>query len=109
VSAFKGGEASEETDTSGELQFANKRAASWWAVREALDPAGNPTLALPPDDELIGDLTAPRIKYTSSGKIGVEPKDEIRKRLGRSPDSGDALAMAIYRPRRRQAEFIIVE
>jgi len=109
VSAFKGGEASEETDTSGELQFANKRAASWWAVREALDPAGNPTLALPPDDELTGDLTAPRIKYTSSGKIGIEPKDEIRKRLGRSPDSGDALAMAIYRPKTRTAEFIIVD
>ena len=78
-------------------------------MREALDPAGNPTLALPPDDELIGDLTAPRIKYTSSGKIGVEPKDEIRKRLGRSPDSGDALAMAIYRPKTRTAEFIIVD
>lgn len=109
VLAFKGGETSAETDTSGELTFANSRAASWWAVRESLDPANNPTLALPPDDDLIGDLTAPRIKYTSSGKIGIEPKDEIRKRLGRSPDSGDALAMALYRRATAEAQMIILD
>lgn len=109
VTAHKGAETSDETDTSGELHFANKRAASWWAVREALDPANNPTLALPPNDELIGDLTAPRIKYTSTGKIGIEPKDDIRKRLGRSPDCGDALAMAIYQPAKREAQLIVID
>lgn len=107
VSAFKGGESSEETDTSGELHFANKRAASWWAGREALDPSGNPTLALPPDDELTGDLTSPRIKYTSTGKIGVEPKEEIKKRIGRSPDHGDAVVMALYRPANSSPWFVI--
>ena len=78
-------------------------------MREALDPAGNPSLALPPDDDLIGDLTAPRIKYTSSGKIGIEPKDDIRKRMGRSPDSGDALAMALYRRAVAEAQMIILD
>ena len=33
---------------------------------------------------------------TSSGKIQIESKDEIRKRLGRSTDSGDAVVQACF-------------
>ena len=33
---------------------------------------------------------------TSAGKIQVESKDEIRKRLGRSTDSGDAVVQACF-------------
>ena len=54
------------------------------------------SLALPPDDLLIGDLVAPRYSVTSTGKIQVESKDEIRKRLGRSTDSGDAVVQACF-------------
>ena len=69
-------------DRSGELEFINKRAAAWWNMRELLDPANDENIALPPDDELIGDLCAPHWKVTSSGKIQVESKDDLRKRLG---------------------------
>ena len=48
-------------------------------------------LALPPDDELVGDLTALHYSHTSDGKIRVEGKDDIRKRIGRSTDRGDAV------------------
>lgn len=82
-------------DKSGEMSFLNLRSEAWWRLRESLDPANNPTLCLPPDDELVGDLTAPRWRMNSSGKVQIESKDEIRKRLGRSPDAGDAVVMSL--------------
>ncbi len=96
VTAFNAAEHSDARDGSGELGFANKRSAAWWHLRELLDPASGHQLALPPDDLLTGDVTAPRWRMTSSGKIQVESKDEIRKRLGRSTDDGDAVVMAFW-------------
>lgn len=84
------------TDRSGELHFLNTRAAAWWNLREMLDPAFGATLALPPDPELTGDLCAPRWKIMSGGKIQVEAKDDIKKRLGRSPDAGDTVMQACW-------------
>jgi hypothetical protein len=62
-----------------------------------LDPERGQKLALPPDQELLSDLTAPRWTMTMQG-IKVEPKEDIVKRLGRSPDCADALVLAILRP-----------
>lgn len=84
------------TDASGQIGFMNLRAAVWWVMRERLDPNGDAPAALPPDDHLIGDLTAPTWKYTSAGKIAVESKDDIRARLGRSTDYADAWGLAEY-------------
>lgn len=80
-----------------QLAFVNKRAEVHWRMREALDPDqphGSP-IALPPDPQVLADLTAPRWKLTPRG-IQVEDKEELRKahRLGRSPDKGDAIIMA---------------
>lgn len=83
-------------DRSGELEFANVRAAAWWGLRDRLDPETGSEIQLPPDDLLTGDLTAPTWKMTAGGKIQVESKDSIRERLGRSPDDGDAVVMAFY-------------
>jgi hypothetical protein len=80
-------------DRSGKLTFRNLRAASYWGLREALDPAYGATLALPDDEQLYYDLTAPRWSLTTAG-ILIESKDDIKKRLGRSPDRGDAVVMA---------------
>jgi len=95
VSAFNAAERPTGRDLTGELGFLNRRAEAWWRLRERLDPATGPTLCLPPDDGLIGDLTAPRWSLNSSGKVQVEGKAEIRKRLGRSTDAGDAVMMAL--------------
>jgi hypothetical protein len=54
------------------------------------------------DDLLIGDLTAPRWSVNSSGRIQIESKDDIRKRLGRSTDSGDAVVQAFFDQARTQ-------
>jgi hypothetical protein len=98
VVAFNAGERSDALDISGELGFANKRSAAWWAMREFLDPANDPQIALPPEELLTGDLTAPRWRVTSTGKIAVESKDDIRKRIGRSTDYADAVIQAFYTP-----------
>lgn len=96
---FNGAGKSITKDRTGTFRFLNLRAEAWWRLREALDPSTDPVLCLPPDDQLIGDLTAPRWKINTAGggKIQVESKDEIRERLGRSPDHGDAVVLAHWR------------
>lgn len=84
------------TDKSGTMKMRNLRAEMYWRLREALDMDATPppTLCLPDDPELLGDLCAPRYSPTPSG-ILVESKEDIKDRLGRSPDCGDAVAMAM--------------
>lgn len=74
--------------------FYNKRSQALWQFREALDPAqdGGSPIALPDDPILIADLTAPRFEVGSRG-IKVETKEDVVKRIGRSPDRGDAVVM----------------
>lgn len=84
------------TDSTGLNTFNNLRSAILWALRERLDPNNPERLALPPDDDLTADLVAPTWGYTSNGKIAVEPKEKIKTRLKRSPDGGDAVALALY-------------
>lgn len=83
-----------ERSLQGSIAFANTRAEQWWQLREALDPdLAKVPLSLPDDTRLLADLCAPRWKLTPGG-ILVESKDDIRKRLGRSPDRGDAVVLA---------------
>ncbi len=60
VLAFDASARTDARDRSGEVSFANLRAAGWWTLSERLDPTSkSKPLALPQDDCLIGDLTAP--------------------------------------------------
>lgn len=86
-------EASEKTDKSKQLRFVNQRAEWWWIMREALDPETGDDLALPPDRELLADLCAPRWELKARG-IQIESKDDVIKRIMRSPDKGDAVVYA---------------
>ena len=72
-----------------EERFANLRAQMWWQMRDDLRRG---RIALPNDPELVADLVTPRW-WTHGGKVYLEAKEDIRKRLGRSPDKGDA---AVY-------------
>lgn len=104
VIPFNAGSAARESngepmmDQAEIMSFVNLRSAAWWHLRELLDPSANENpdtqLLLPPDDTLIGDLTAPKWGVTSAGKIKIEEKDDIRKRLGRSTDKGDAVVQS---------------
>lgn len=84
------------TDSTGELTFANLRAAAWWNARELFDPSKESGIAIPYHDLLVGDLVAPTWKIRPNGSILIEAKEDIKKRLGRSPDNGDALVYALW-------------
>jgi hypothetical protein len=97
VRAFNSANSSNERTKDRQLNFANKRSEAMWRFREALDPDqdGGSVIALPPDPQILADLTAPRWKLTARGVL-IEPKEDLKKpdRLGRSPDKGDAIIMA---------------
>lgn len=102
--AFGAGERCDLRDRSGELGFANWRASGWWTLREALEPGAGIGLALPEDDELTGELTAPSYRVNSTGRIQIEEKEALRGRLHRSTDSADALIHALCGPLLAQEE-----
>lgn len=88
------GEKSFATDKSGRLQFFNQRSEYWWKFREALDPSNNTGIALPPSKQLLADLCAPKWELRGA-VIKVEGREEIVKRLGRSPDLASAYILAL--------------
>ena len=81
-------------DGSGFLKMRNQRAEAYWRARESLDPETGDALAIAPDNELLADLTAARYKVTPSGVL-IESKEDIKKRIGRSTDCGDAFTMSL--------------
>lgn len=83
-------------DRSGKFAFVNLRSALWWQFREALDPDRGDPIALPPDRLLVEELSAPRYEVRT-GRIVVEDKPGMKKRLGRSTDRADAVIMAYGR------------
>jgi len=72
-------------------KYFNKRTEMWFNAMDWLK-----TGKIPDDDMLIRDLTAVRYEYTSKGQYKLEPKDLTKKRLGYSPDRGDAFVLATY-------------
>lgn len=63
----------------------------WWSVREWLLDGGT----FPSEPELEAELLAPRYSFDVRGRKKIESKDDIKKRLKRSPDRADALALAV--------------
>lgn len=84
------------TDMTGEYKFANMRAYLFWAVRDWLDPDKGSRAMLPPTGTLAEEATSIRWSFLSNGKIIIEPKDDIKERLGHSPDEFDALANTFH-------------
>lgn len=81
------------TSKAGNLRFYNLRSQLWWQMREALDPANNTGIALPDDPILKADLCA--LTWSMSGPlVKVEGREEVIKRIGRSPDDGTAYVLA---------------
>lgn len=87
-------EASAARDKAGRMGFYNKRTELIWRMAEALDPAANTGICLPPDPRLLSDLCAFTWKI-SGGKYQVESTDEVKERIGRSPDYASAYCLAL--------------
>lgn len=77
---------------SSKKNYLNLRAELWFGMKDWL---GQRNCRLPNDDELVSELAAPSYKYTSTGKIKIESKDEMKKRGIKSPDKADALALTM--------------
>ena len=74
--------------------YNNKRSEMWDNIRIWLDDGG----ALPNNTDLKTDLCVPLYKFDNSNRMQLESKDDIKKRGGRSPDLGDALALTFSYP-----------
>lgn len=71
-------------------EFYQLRDQLWWLLREWIEK--NPNAMIPPDGFLLDELRA--IEYdVSNGKIRVTSKEELRKKLRRSPDRADSLCL----------------
>jgi hypothetical protein len=75
-------------------EYAKVRDELWGKVRKALQEG----LSLPDDEELAGQLSAPKYKFDSAGRIVIESKEDMKKRGVDSPDRGDALCLTFYQP-----------
>jgi phage terminase large subunit len=85
--------------------FANLRAEGYWRLRERFERG---PIMIPDDDELIHELTS--LKYTivnRNGQIRLAEKEEMKKRLGTSPDLADRLCLAFLAP--PQGPDVVIE
>lgn len=90
-------------------RFYNKRSEMWGLMGDWIKEIPN---QIPDDSGLISDLVTPQYSFTSDGRMKLESKDDMKKRLGRSPDVGDALALTFAMPvgargANKQAEVVV--
>jgi len=75
-------------------KFKNLRALMWWVARDLIK-SGELDLTGAPD-QLLEDLTAPRYSIKDDKYITVEKKKDIKRRIGRSTDFGDAFVYVVW-------------
>lgn len=76
-----------------DIRYANIRAEMWFKMAEWIKGGG----AIPHIPEMIAELTTPTYSFKGDQFL-IEPKEQIKKRLGRSPDYADALALTFAYP-----------
>ena len=94
---------SESKSVVDQERYANIRAEMAWALRKRFENYEIGLKRVLEEDEEIGDylkgdLLVQKYKITSTGKIQLWSKDDIKKELGRSPDYYDACVMAFESP-----------
>lgn len=85
--------------------YANLGSQLWGELKELLEQnfsadlqGNNAVMELPYDDEMIKQLSNRKYKMSSTGKIQLEKKEDMKKRGVGSPDIADSLALAFYQP-----------
>lgn len=80
-------------------QFLNLRAEGYWQLRERFQDG---LIDIDEeDDDLAAQLVDLRYKSTSSGRVQIENKDEMRRRGRQSPDESDAVMLAFLKVKTR--------
>ena len=82
--------------------YINIRVEAWDEARKWLRDA-----VLVPSENWY-ELCQPKVKITSSGKMQLESKEEMRKRGVKSPNTGDALALTFARSTEGSMPIILV-
>lgn len=73
----------------GALLFFNRKAESWWILREALS---DETYSIVDNPDVMKEI--PQVRYFVDSKtIKIEDKKAMKKRLGKSPDVADAVSI----------------
>lgn len=72
--------------------YVNLRAELWFKAKAFLEARDS---KLPVDENLLGDLVAPRYSFASNGRIKIESKEDMRKRGLPSPDRADAVCLTM--------------
>ena len=93
IKSFSGGGKSVKTSLNKGYTFNNLNSQSAWCAKYCLDEnlVGNLT-----NKKLQEDLAVYNYDIQGNKQIVVESKSEIKKRIGRSPDNGDAWKMAVW-------------
>jgi phage terminase large subunit len=81
----------EEGDTQGGVGYENRRAQMYWWARNEVKAA---TVRVE-ENEILKEELANTYFLPADGKFKLEPKKNIRERLGRSPDDSDAFVLCI--------------
>lgn len=103
IHEYKGKEGSTAKSEVDKLGFVNKRTEIFWRLREAFDPSqpGGAQIAIPPDKELISELTAIHFEEpVRQGNIQchkLENADKTKKRFGKSIDKAYSVALCWWK------------
>lgn len=76
-------------------RFPKLRDELWWTIAREMSEGRAWDLSQMPEDLLV-ELTTPKYKIDSAGRIKIESKADTKKRLGRSPDTADGAILAWY-------------
>lgn len=82
-------------------RYANKRAEMYFNLRDWMKAGG----AIPNEPVLKSELSIVEYKFTPAGKIQLEPKDKVKEKIGKSPDTADSLALTFAFPVMPQGAF----
>lgn len=77
-----------------EQRFENIRAEMYFKMLEWLKSGGS----IPDMPELKSELSIVEYKFSKHGKIILQHKEEIKEKIGKSPDLADGLALTFARP-----------
>lgn len=78
-----------------DMRYANKRSEMWFNMASWFEDGG----CIPRNPELIQSLVAPTYHFSkTTNRILLEAKEDLKTRVGSSPDPADALALTFAMP-----------
>jgi hypothetical protein len=87
-------------------KYFNLRSQIWWELGRIQSQEREWDLSrMDNADTTVAQLLETHYEHDIKGRVKIEPKDEIRKRIGRSPDNADALLLAFYSPKGSATEW----